>query len=49
MLDMNGCFYLCGPAGNMPAQMKEAVIQAFVDARGMPKPEAEKLVTDMQV
>jgi len=49
MVRRNGSFYLCGPAGNMPAQMKAAVIQAFVDAGGHSHEEAEKMVTDMQI
>ena len=49
MVRKNGYFYLCGPAGGMPAQMKQAVIDAFVEAGGHSQAEATKMVTDMQI
>eukprot|EP01126_Amoeba_proteus_P013322 TRINITY_DN1563_c0_g1_i3.p1 TRINITY_DN1563_c0_g1~~TRINITY_DN1563_c0_g1_i3.p1 ORF type:complete len:1265 (+),score=333.47 TRINITY_DN1563_c0_g1_i3:158-3796(+) len=45
----NGSFYLCGPAGGMPAQMRKAVVDAFVTAGGHSPEEADKMVTDMQL
>merc|ERR1712072_981058 len=49
MVKRNGSFYLCGPAGGMPEQMKAAVIDAFVVAGGHSKEEASKMVTDMMI
>ena len=49
MVEEGGSFYLCGPAGGMPAQMKQAVIDAFANAGGHSQEEATKMVTDMQI
>ena len=49
MINKGGSFYLCGPAGNMPAQMKEAVVNAFMKCGGHTEEEANKIVTDMQI
>jgi len=45
----NGVFYLCGPAGGMPAQMRKAVVDAFVVAGGHTIEEADRMVRDMQI
>jgi len=45
----NGVFYLCGPAGGMPAQMRKAVVEAFVTAGGHSFEEADRMVRDMQI
>lgn len=44
-----GSFYLCGPAGGMPAQMRKAVVDAFVVAGGHTPEEADRMVRDMQI
>lgn len=49
MVRDKGYFYLCGPAGAMPAQMKAAVIEAFQVAGGHSEEEATKMVTDMMI
>ena len=33
MVTRGGYFYLCGPAGNMPAQMEEAAVNAIAKVR----------------
>ena len=48
-VNKDASFYLCGPAGNMPAQMKEAAINAIAKAGNMPKEQAEQMVTDWQI
>ena len=53
-MNQNASFYLCGPAGAMPAQMKEAVINAIFKV-GSEKgtiathEEADELVTHWQI
>ena len=49
MMNKGGSFYLCGPAGNMPAQMKEAVVNAIAKVGEMPQEEALELVTQWQI
>lgn len=49
LIKQEGSFYLCGPAGNMPAQMRTAVINALQIAGGHSEEESEKMVTDMQI
>lgn len=49
LIKQEGSFYLCGPAGNMPAQMREAVIGALEVAGGHSREESEQMVTDMQI
>jgi len=49
MVKRKGQFYLCGPAGGMPAQMKASVIQAFMTAGKHSKEEATKMVTEMTI
>jgi sulfite reductase alpha subunit-like flavoprotein/pyruvate/2-oxoacid:ferredoxin oxidoreductase beta subunit/pyruvate/2-oxoacid:ferredoxin oxidoreductase alpha subunit/Pyruvate/2-oxoacid:ferredoxin oxidoreductase gamma subunit/Pyruvate/2-oxoacid:ferredoxin oxidoreductase delta subunit len=49
MVNRNGSFYLCGPAGNMPKQMKEAVVNAFCVAGGHSQEEATNMVDRMQI
>jgi len=44
-----GVFYLCGPAGGMPTQMRKAVCDAFVKVGGHSPEEADKMVRDMQI
>jgi len=45
----NGYFYLCGPAGNVPTAVRQAVVDSFVSAGGHSPAEAEKIVTQMQI
>ena len=40
---------LCGPAGNMPAQMKLAVSEAIAKVGKMPLEQADAMVTDWQI
>ena len=49
MVNKDASFYLCGPAGNMPAQMKAAVVDALVKVGKMPAEQAEATVTDWQI
>jgi len=49
MMNRGASFYLCGPAGNMPAQMKESVINAIAKVGKMEHSEAVKLVTQWQI
>ena len=49
MVNKDAAFYLCGPAGNMPAQMKSAVVGAIAKCGKMPRERAEATVTDWQV
>ena len=49
MVNKDAAFYLCGPAGNMPAQMKAAVVEAVSKCGKMPLEQAEATVTDWQV
>ena len=44
-----GYFYLCGPAGNVPPAVKQAVVDSFVSVGGHKPEEAEQMVTDMQI
>ena len=41
--------YLCGPAGNMPAQMEEAAVNAIATAGNMSQEEAQAMVTEWKV
>lgn len=49
MMNKGASFYLCGPAGNMPTQMKESVINAIAKVGKMPTKEAEEIVTQWQI
>ena len=49
MVKNDGSFYLCGPAGNMPVQMKAAVVDAIAECGNMSMEEAEALVTEWQI
>jgi len=49
MVNKNASFYLCGPAGNMPAQMKDAVVKAVAKEGKMTEEEASATVTDWQI
>ena len=49
MVNKDAAFYLCGPAGNMPAQMKDAVVEAIAKVGKMPVEQAEATVTDWQI
>jgi sulfite reductase (NADPH) flavoprotein alpha-component len=49
MVNKDAAFYLCGPAGNMPAQMKAAVSEAIAKCGKMPLEQAEATVTDWQI
>jgi len=44
-----GSFYLCGPAGGMPAQMRKAVVDVFAKCGNMSQEEADEKVTEMQI
>ena len=49
MVNKDASFYLCGPAGNMPAQMKQAAVEAIAKVGKMPEEEAAAMVTDWQI
>ena len=44
-----GYFYLCGPAGNVPPSVRQAVCDSAVKCGGVTPEEADKLVTQMQI
>jgi len=44
-----GSFYLCGPGGNVPPQVRLAVIDSIRDIGGHSQEYAEKYVEDMQI
>jgi homodimeric pyruvate:ferredoxin (flavodoxin) oxidoreductase len=44
-----GYFYLCGPAGNVPTAVRQAICDAFVSVGGHKPEEADKMVTNMQI
>lgn len=47
--EKHGNLYLCGPGGNVPPQVRQAVIDAIEKVGGHSKEYAEKYVTDMQI
>jgi len=47
--EKKGYFYLCGPGGAVPGQVRMGVIQAIVDVGGKSQEYAEKYVEDMQI
>jgi len=46
--EKTGNLYLCGPGGNVPPQVREAVIKS-IEVGGHSREYAEKYVTDMQI
>ena len=48
-MNKDAAFYLCGPAGNMPVQMKNAVVDAIATVGKMPHEQADATVTDWQI
>jgi homodimeric pyruvate:ferredoxin (flavodoxin) oxidoreductase len=46
--EKDGNLYLCGPGGNVPPQVREAVIKS-IEGGGHSREYAEKYVTDMQI
>jgi len=47
--EKNGNIYLCGPGGNVPPQVRKAVIDAIRDCGGTTQEYAEKYVETMQI
>jgi len=47
--EKKGNLYLCGPGGNVPPQVRMAVIDAIQEVGGHSEEYAEKYVTDMQI
>merc|ERR1712007_234699 len=47
--EKNGNLYLCGPGGNVPPQVRLAVIDAIRDIGGHSQEYAEKYVETMQI
>jgi sulfite reductase alpha subunit-like flavoprotein len=47
--EKNGNLYLCGPGGNVPPQVRLAVIQSIEEVGGHSREYAEKYVTEMQI
>lgn len=45
----HGNLYLCGPGGNVPPQVRQAVVNAIKDCGGHSEEYAEKYVLDMQI
>lgn len=45
----HGNIYLCGPGGNVPPQVRKAVIEAIRDCGGHSQEYAEKYVEEMQI
>lgn len=41
--------YLCGPAGNMPAQMEEAAVNAIATAGKMSTEDAQAMITEWKI
>ena len=48
-MEKGGYFYLCGPAGNMPPQVRQAVVEACAEGSGMALKDADDMVTNMQI
>ena len=49
MHNKKGSFYLCGPAGAMPAQIKDAVMSCYMSQGGHSAEEAKDIVDRMQI
>merc|ERR1712187_530827 len=47
--EKSGNLYLCGPGGNVPPQVRAAVIKAIQECGGHSLEYTEKYVTDMQI
>jgi len=47
--EQNGNLYLCGPGGNVPPQVRQAVVNAIQECGGHSAEYAEKYVMDMQI
>lgn len=47
--EKHGNLYLCGPGGNVPPQVRQALIDAIRDSGGHSNEYAEKYVLDMQI
>jgi len=47
--EQNGNLYLCGPGGNVPPQVRKAVVDAIRECGGHSEEYAEKYVMDMQI
>eukprot|EP00747_Dinoflagellata_sp_TGD_P139394 gnl/TRDRNA2_/TRDRNA2_175889_c1_seq1.p1 gnl/TRDRNA2_/TRDRNA2_175889_c1~~gnl/TRDRNA2_/TRDRNA2_175889_c1_seq1.p1 ORF type:complete len:541 (-),score=149.80 gnl/TRDRNA2_/TRDRNA2_175889_c1_seq1:231-1853(-) len=47
--EQNGNLYLCGPGGNVPPQVRQALVNAIVQCGGKSEEYAEKYVMDMQI
>lgn len=47
--EQNGNLYLCGPGGNVPPQVRKAVVDSIRDCGGHSEEYAEKYVMDMQI
>jgi sulfite reductase (NADPH) flavoprotein alpha-component len=47
--EQGGSFYLCGPGGNVPPQVRKGVITAIRDIGGHTQEYAEKYVDEMQI
>jgi sulfite reductase alpha subunit-like flavoprotein len=47
--EKSGNLYLCGPGGNVPPQVRLAVIQSIEEVGGHSREYAEKYVTEMQI
>jgi len=47
--EKEGNLYLCGPGGNVPPQVRQAVVDAIKDCGGHSAEYAEKYVQEMQI
>eukprot|EP00930_Biecheleria_cincta_P040888 TRINITY_DN279_c0_g1_i4.p1 TRINITY_DN279_c0_g1~~TRINITY_DN279_c0_g1_i4.p1 ORF type:complete len:1874 (+),score=404.50 TRINITY_DN279_c0_g1_i4:640-5622(+) len=47
--EKHGNLYLCGPGGNVPPQVRQAVVDAIKDCGGHTEEYAEKYVQEMQI
>jgi len=47
--EKSGNLYLCGPGGNVPPQVRNAVIKSIEEVGGHSREYAEKYVTEMQI
>jgi len=47
--EQNGNLYLCGPGGNVPPQVRAAVVTSIIEVGGHSPEYAEKYVMDMQI
>jgi sulfite reductase alpha subunit-like flavoprotein len=49
LVDGDGYFYLCGPAGSMPPAVRASVVNSINEGSGMGHEKADELVTYMQI